>query len=468
MTDIQQTGGDMQESQPTPQGNGKIDRRALLRGGAALAVGAAAGGLLLSRGGSASAGVVRGVKSTFRTPYATEQILHLAATDGWVSMPGNAPAIGNFWPDPYAPPGYNTYVFGFRDLTSLDSSPNKNELTPEIFLQKNKAQISAPILAFDQYEYDQSTNTDNAVRITLSNLGLAQRPDLVDGHTIHWHGFTNAIPLFDGVPELSISVPIGRSFTYYYRPHDPGTYMYHCHFEDVEHVQMGMTGMVFVRPTRNKIDGGKFAYDEASTGYDREYAFMLTELWAEAHFRDAHIQTTDWTNYKPSFWLMNGRAYPDTLKPTTEPLDPGPDPMSDSGMSLRYNPISSLITANEGDRVLLRISSLGYQHHAITLDSIGMRLIAKDASCLVDGTRDLTYETNVAEVGPGESRDLIFVAPKFTGGSGTSKNGYDVYRLYDRNYAYLSNAGGDGYGGQMTEVRVYPAGTVPAQTKPNA
>ena len=28
--------------------------------------------------------------------------------------------------------------------------------------------------------------------------------------------------------------------------------MYHCHFEDVEHVQMGMTGIVFVRPTAGR------------------------------------------------------------------------------------------------------------------------------------------------------------------------------------------------------------------------
>ena len=111
-------------------------------------------------------------------------------------------------------------------------------------MQRGLAQISAPVLAFDEYD---PVAKDNAVRVSLSNLGLAVRPDLVDGHTIHWHGFVNAIPLFDGVPELSISVPIGRSFTYYYRPQDAGTYMYHCHFEDVEHVQMGMTG-VRVRP----------------------------------------------------------------------------------------------------------------------------------------------------------------------------------------------------------------------------
>ncbi len=60
------------------------------------------------------------------------------------------------------------------------------------------------------------------------------------------------IPFFDGEPTGSVSVPVGRFFTYVYRPHDPGTYMYHCHVEDIEHVTMGMTGIVFVRPLQNK------------------------------------------------------------------------------------------------------------------------------------------------------------------------------------------------------------------------
>ena len=50
------------------------------------------------------------------------------------------------------------------------------------------------------------------------------------------------------MPESSIAVAIGHDFTYVYRPQDSGTYMYHCHFEDVEHVTMGMHGIVFVKP----------------------------------------------------------------------------------------------------------------------------------------------------------------------------------------------------------------------------
>ena len=189
----------------------------------------------------------------------------------------------------------------------------------QVAAQRGKAQISAPMMAFDE---------EDDVTITLTNLGLLQRPDLFDGHTLHWHGFVNAIPLFDGVPELSLAVPVGRDLSYFYRPHDAGTYMYHCHFEDVEHVQMGMTGMVFVRPKQNRLAvagnpvGTKYAYNDGdgSTRYDREFAFMITELWSAAHYRDAHIQVSDWTDFDPSFWLLNGRGYPDTVAPNGNPL----------------------------------------------------------------------------------------------------------------------------------------------------
>jgi FtsP/CotA-like multicopper oxidase with cupredoxin domain len=416
---------------------GRLTRRALLTGGAgtvgAIALGRLVGDRAFAGPRTAPVGAPAAANPTVS--------VHLAATDGWASMPAGAPAISPFWPDSLAPTPYNLYVFGFRDVTGLTPAA--------VTAQRGKAQISAPILDFDQ-------ETD--IKITLSNLGLSVRPDLTDGHTVHWHGFRNAIPLFDGVPELSISVPIGRDFTYFYRPHDPGTYMYHCHFEDVEHVQMGMTGIVYVRPVQNKgtaaVPPGKYAYNDGdgSTRYDREFTLMLGEIWAEAHYRDAHIQTTDWTDYAPSFWTLNGRCYPDTVVP-------GGDPMSTAGGGLRYQPISSLVTANAGEKVLLRMANLGYQNHAMTVDNIDLQVVARDATLLRsprDGTTDY-QTTNTVDFGPGESRDVIFTAPA----PGT-------YLLYDRDYAYLNNAGGAGYGGQMTEIRVSPPGTLPAQQRPNA
>ena len=364
--------------------------------------------------------------------------MHLAATDGFVSMPTAAAPMPPFWPDPLAPAGQDLYVFGFRDVTAFSSDPVK------VKAQRGRAQISAPILAFDQ-------ETD--VKVTLTNLGLSVRPDLVDGHTIHWHGFANAVPLFDGVPELSMAVPIGRDFTYFYRPHDAGTFMYHCHFEDVEHVQMGMTGSLFVYPMRGGTVSHKHAYDHDGTAFDREYSFMLGEIWADAHYRDAHIQTTDWTDFHPSFFTLNGRAWPDTVE--------GPqDPMDDNAGRLQFQPISSRIWAVPGERVLLRLANLGYRDHAITVDDFPLTIVAKDARLMADAGGASHFETvQTVNVGPGESRDVIFTAP-------------DVgeYLLYDRSFSYLSNGAGPdgvvGYGGMMTRISVV-ASRGP-QSAPNA
>ncbi len=181
-------------------------------------------------------GVVGGLGRGLRPASAATTELLLVATDGYATMP-------NRENDPL-------YIFGFRDVTS-DPDQSVSHLVSQY---KGHTQMSAPTLDFVQ-------NDD--MKITLTNLGLVQRPDLTDSHTIHWHGFDIPSPLNDGVPEVSVAVPIGKQLTYFYRPHREGTYMWHCHFEDVEHVQMGMTGIVFVRPLQDGTSIGgftKFAY----------------------------------------------------------------------------------------------------------------------------------------------------------------------------------------------------------------
>jgi hypothetical protein len=81
---------------------------------------------------------------------------------------------------------------------------------------------------------------------------------------------------------------------------------------------------------------------------------------------------------------------------------------------------------------------------------------------LPSGRADITYYTNVVYIGPGESRDVLFTAPPHSGGSGP-----DVYLFKNRNADKLTNPGVPGMGGMATEVRVYPAGTLPAQSTPN-
>jgi len=405
-----------------------------------------------------------------RTPLRAAQqagtfTLRLVATDGHILLPGRDPL----------------YMFGFR---AADPVASIEAVTNEF---KGMVQSPSPIIGVDQ---------EDDVYLTLTNIGLTFRPDLDDSHTVHWHGFRNPVALFDGVPEVSIAVPVSRDFPYFFKPHDPGTYIYHCHFEDTEHVQMGMTGVVFVRPAQNQTgapgapvarlagnsgvgvpmgyvyNDGVSVVSTTSTAYDREFTLLLNEIDNNPHDGLEAVQEFIWSNYKPNYWVINGRAWPDTIRPNNDPYfeySPG---------GLNRQPISSLIQVNSNDRVLLRIANLGYEQHTMQLAGIPMRVIGHDATLLRYPTTDpsganLMYTTNHIYIGPGECRDVIFQktfdpsAPALTDSVGA----YNRYLFLNRNLHRLTNNGtvdgATGLGGMATEVRVYSGSPLPDQLEPN-
>jgi FtsP/CotA-like multicopper oxidase with cupredoxin domain len=414
---------------------------------------------------------------------AVNRTIALAATDGYITMPGRAD-------DP-------VYIFGFVPVTPGAS------VADLMATYKGHAQHTAPILGFDQ---------NDVVQVTLTNLGLIQRPDLVDSHTIHWHGFDIPSPLYDGVPEVSVAVPISKSVNYLYNPHREGTYMYHCHFEDVEHVQMGMTSIVYVNPDQNRTGAGAgvpiarmkggaasaplgYAYNDGdgSTAFDRHFAILLNEIWSPQHDGDRDIQETIPTSFDPDWFTLNGRVYPQTvllnddpfITPTWSPASTFQKSGTTSGLTTlnpntgtldRSQPNSALMQVNGGDRVLLRLANLGYTQDAMELPGITMHVIGQDASLLRNSdSTDTSYFTNTIYMGPGEARDVLFTAPGYDAArpSGTDSWGdYNVYHFRNRDWRKLSNGGaagqGDGTagaGGMQTEVRVYaPARPLPLQT----
>lgn len=455
--------------------NPRHDKRQLSRRGFLKYAGGAV--LVAAAGAGAGPRILRDAAGPTAAAAAGPLQLELSGTDGFIHLP-SSPAIPPFHPDNLAPLAVegdpasqlSTYIFGFRNVTGMTDA--------EKFGQKGKAQHSAPLVWVDEY----TGNPADTLFVKLTNIGLKTRPDLFDAHTLHWHGFKNAIPFFDGEPSGSVAVPAGRTFTYAYRPRDPGTYMYHCHVEDVEHVQMGMTGMIFVRPKQNGntalYPSGTYAYNDGdgSTGYDREFAMFLSEVWAEAHWADSHIQLPEWSDYRPDFALLNGRVFPDTLEPSTvvdpyptgtyKPYIPGGDLPIPVRPELRYQPFSSLVTCNAGDRVLLRFANLGFTQQTMALTGLRMHVVGKDATLLRGRTgADASYTTDSVVLGAGESVDAIFAAPPHS--TGVASDPPDVYRLYNREYRRSNNLAGGGFGGQATEIRVYPANVLGAQAYPH-
>ncbi len=377
-------------------------------GAAVIAAGTGTGSLFL---GSASAASVS---------------LGLVGTDGYITLPGR--------PEPQ-----DVYIFGFKRLPQNRLNSPVGDIVRDY---KTTAEHVAPILDFRE---------GDDITIALTNAGLSIRPDLVDSHTIHWHGFRTPLAVFDGVPEVSIAVPELREFDYFYRPHDPGTYMYHCHFEDVEHVQMGMTGIVFVRPRNHPT----WAYNDSSTAFDREFPILLNEIWTTVHDNDENIQESIHTDYDPDYFTLNGRVYPQTVLPTGHG-------------SLPNQPVSSLIQCRPGEKVLLRLANLGYQQHAMQLPGIDLKVVGEDATLLKSpGGDDLSYVTTTLYLGPGEARDVIFTAPAYSAAREGGSDGHGAYnRWWFRNRSANKLVNGNvpnELGGMVTEVRVYQ-NSIPDQT----
>ena len=116
--------------------------------------------------------------------------------------------------------------------------------------------IPAPMMAIDE---------DDEFFLTLTNVGMIMRPDLFEQHTVHFHGYPNASSFYDGVPDASVAINIGGSFTYYYLAPDAGTYFWHCHITPPEHLQMGMVGQIYVRPRQNRVPATTSLYTALQT-----------------------------------------------------------------------------------------------------------------------------------------------------------------------------------------------------------
>ena len=106
--------------------------------------------------------------------------------------------------------------------------------------------IPAPLMAIDE---------DDEFFLTLTNVGMIMRPDLFEQHTVHFHGYPNASSFYDGVPDASVAINIGASFTYYYLAPDAGTYFWHCHITPLSICRWAWSGRS-TRPRQNRVPAG--------------------------------------------------------------------------------------------------------------------------------------------------------------------------------------------------------------------
>jgi FtsP/CotA-like multicopper oxidase with cupredoxin domain len=368
--------------------------------------------------------------------------MHISGGDGFVTMAD----------------GERLYVFSFADIEwprYQGGDPVPEHANYSSFTMQQgmlAAEAPAPTIAIDE---------GDELYLTLTNVGMTMRPDLFDPHTVHWHGFPQAASVFDGVPDASIAVNMGASLTYYYKAMDPGTYMYHCHVEATEHMQMGMLGNLYVRPAQNSLPaqdlngfahvpwdeetqtGNRYAYNDGdgSTAYDVEYPIQLGSFDKAFHDASENVQPLPFSGMRDTYFLINGRGYPDTVNSgiitTTDALENDHE----------AQPVSSLITAQQGQRILLRVSNLNVtQFNTIGTNGPAMQVVARDARLLRDDDgNDMYYMTNSLTLGGGQSADVIIDTNGLQAGQ--------TFFLYSTNLDYLANHY-ENFGGMMTEIRI--------------
>jgi zinc transporter ZupT len=171
--------------------------------------------------------------------------------------------------------------------------------------------------------------------------------------TIHWHGIDVA-PEMDGVPGFSqAAVQPGETFTYEFTADDPGTYIYHTHFDDFNQLDRGLYGAVVVD-------------EKTPQPYDRDYLMLLSS----------------WRVFSGSenYFSINGKSYP-----LTKPY-----------------------IVRSGDRVRIReINISGTEFHTMHIHGHKFTLVDVDGQPVPLAARQKMVTLTI---GPGETRDIALVA----------------------------------------------------------
>ena len=162
----------------------------------------------------------------------------------------------------------------------------------------------------------------------------------------------------------------GASVTLTFTASHPGTYLYQSGGDEGRQLAMGLYGALVVGSNT-----AKQAYDDPGTAYDVDSVLVLSAL--DPDFNNAP-DTTEMHGYHATYWLINGKSYPDT----------------------------PAITVPEGQRLLLRYVNAGYDQTSMSLLGTHEHVVARDAH-QVPSPFDAASETIPA----GATEDAIMTMP---------------------------------------------------------
>jgi FtsP/CotA-like multicopper oxidase with cupredoxin domain len=243
-----------------------------------------------------------------------------------------------------------------------------------------------------------------------------------------------------GVPgALTQEALPGGSVAYTFTAGEPGTYQYHSGTRTDLQVEMGLYGALIVRPTPAAVTAaacisGQPAYAHAATCYDREYLFLLSEVDLDVH-RAAELQVAGpgpidigTGSFHSEYWLLNGRAAPDTMAAAGTDILP-------------TQPYSAMTRMHPGERLLMRVIGAGREMHPFHHHGNHARVLARDGRLLLsesDPTKLAGPLLFTIPAVPGGTTDAIF---EWTG----KELGWDMYGHTTGDGSACVDGDSDGY-----------------------
>jgi FtsP/CotA-like multicopper oxidase with cupredoxin domain len=240
-------------------------------------------------------------------------------------------------------------------------------------------------------------NQGDVVTISLTNMLPVPTSLVVDGITVT----ATAAPPDAALPGvLTAEVPADNGTTaveYTFTASEPGTYLYHSGTNPPLQVEMGLLGVIIVRPTGFGPAPNRRAYEDAESAYFHEKLFLLTDMDIRVHdaVRKGNYTKIDLTDYYDVYWFINGRTLPDTLSTTGAPW-------------LKYQPYDAFVQMNPGQTILYRMVNASRDPHPMHTHGNHHRIIGRQGRFLSTGAgADLASSAFTTVVYPGDTVDAI-------------------------------------------------------------
>jgi hypothetical protein len=211
-----------------------------------------------------------------------------------------------------------TASFVLTTTTGYITTPDGNSVYMWGYaLGNGKFQYPGPVLC---------VNEGDNVTITLKNT-LPVPSSLVFPGLTRVRADGRPVQLDTATNSLAKPAQPNASVTYTFQATSPGTFLYQSGTDSELQSLMGMAGALVVRPALNGTApaGTAYAYDDPSTAYSagKEFMHLLTEIDPHMHHAvelqvaaaQAPPFTYDMTQYKPRYWMINGRSFPDDITP---------------------------------------------------------------------------------------------------------------------------------------------------------